>query len=443
MSPSLRNLEFETNGPFETFRSLNVSEWPILLHHLAEKCPKLQTLSAFPRHFKNSLDPRVGLHISNDIKAKINSQRELGLGPFFANLCPLVSLTSSGEILDDACFSAIGTWPALESLTIRMNPKIRDCTIPTLDNTAFPALTGLTLHWIPNFNVFRMFWDTPALVSKLTTVKLLPSIELSYYTNEEISDTVSQILSMLAEKSPRLENIWLRMLHPDAGRPYNEIPRSILDVLHKLPLRSIHLDGVVLLDPETSGPKETHKNLDLVTYFAKMFPDLKQLGFPLHPVHLSIRRDFHSKFPQLESLCFDFDLSALSVDLKVDTANIPRYRSSPFFMLEANFLGISDESFVPSIKRFSYEDAMLFVTYVFSLWPDTQIAAQMEEVDCDGDRTVHHNMIELINVHLANLSWWNCDASVEYKDVKVLNEESWARCKVNNRGSQDGDSDSE
>ncbi|KAG9127740.1 hypothetical protein FRC07_010192 [Ceratobasidium sp. 392] len=395
ISPSLLNLEFEHDNAFEDYRVLCAPEWSLLLYYLAERSPKLQTLLVFPQNFrKDKLHLRVEQFLPNDAKATIGRQLADGLSPFLANLPPLLKFTTCGEIFDKACFTTISTWSTLESLTIHMNRNKRDYTLPTLDDAAFPSLTSLALYWIPDFDAFRMLWDASALVSKLTTVKLLPSHELSYYTNKEAGDTFSQIMSTLAEKSPCLEKVWLLMLHPDFGRPNFDIKISALDICRHLALRSLYVGGVVIEELRSFDDFNPQGDSNLIEYFAAAFP-------------------------------FDFDLFDLPIGANLEA--IPRYRKSPFFKLEANFFGLSDDGGEPGIRRFSCCDAILFANYLFSLWPDVRIDAQVHEFD-DENRAVHRNMIELINKQLHVLSSCNLDPSLKYEDVQLLNEESWAEC---------------
>ncbi|KAG8685869.1 hypothetical protein FRC08_012870 [Ceratobasidium sp. 394] len=157
-----------------------------------------------------------------------------------------------------------------------------------------------------------------------------------------------------------------------------------------------------------------------------MFPGLKELGLPCQELSFADLQTFHSKLPHLEALRFDFSLGSLS-ELKVDLASVARHRRSRFHTLEANFFGLSEWTKISDISCWGYEDALLFTQYLFSLWPNARIAAQLDPQELEEVPT-QEKMIELINEHLALLSYCNQDPSMKYEDVKVLNEESWKAC---------------
>ncbi|KAG8736937.1 hypothetical protein FRC10_008710 [Ceratobasidium sp. 414] len=133
--------------------------------------------------------------------------------------------------------------------------------------------------------------------------------------------------------------------------------------------------------------------------------------------------------PQLESLRFDFALRSLPPDQAVNLNDVPRYRLSPFRILEANFLGIEEDGYGVGVTGFRCDHAIQLANYLFSLWPNVQIAAQPDEEEFE-DCTAHHKMIALINDHLAALSCCNRDPSIKYEDIKILNEDSWGKCKT-------------
>ncbi|KAG8701338.1 hypothetical protein FRC08_004134 [Ceratobasidium sp. 394] len=309
-----------------------------------------------------------------------------------------------------------------------------DYTLPELDDNSFPALTHLGLFWIHDMDTFQRIWDSPALTKKLTSLKLIPTPEFCFYTNIEFSDTLVQIFSVLAERSPSLQALWLRALHPDTSDPFYEASLPAFAALQILPLQSLYVDGIHFEEywffhqPHAFDDESVAKREAFIKHFATAFPALRELGFPLHTVPWTDCPLFHSHMPQLESLRFNFNLGTLK-GKKVDLNNVPRCRCSPFRTLEANFLGISEGGFEADIRGFRYGDATRLVNYLFSIWPNVQIAAQPDGEDFE-DYTPHYRRIALINNHLAALSLCNRDASIKYGDIKILNKESWARCEA-------------
>ncbi|KAG8741499.1 hypothetical protein FRC10_002750 [Ceratobasidium sp. 414] len=456
-------------------------ESSVLLHAISEKCPKLQTLAIHPKSKKTEPDSNHWAieYVSGDNKAKVEDQLQHGLAPFINTLPPLVRFASSEEILDHTCFKTISTWPLLESLTINLNPYKGKYTLPKLPDTAFPSLKHLALYWLPSSKTFYRFWDVPGLVSKLTSVKIFPSGDLCR-EKEQFTRILLPILSTLAERSPHLQDLWFWAIDPDAMRAGYSIPISTLDVLRKLSLRTLYLEGVGLTEPVTPEANASDKDTtekgkgegnskneiegkgdsggdgegeddaegedededgegedededeprgrctDVAERLATMFPLLKELGLPNQELSFANLQTFQSKLPQLEALRFDFSLTSLP-NLKIDLGSVARHRPSPFHTLEANFFGLDEWTQICDISSWDYDDALSFTHYIFSLWPNAQIAAQLDPQELEEYPT-QEKMIELINEHLTSLSYCNQDPSMKYEDIKILDEESWKAC---------------
>ncbi|KAG8701336.1 hypothetical protein FRC08_004132, partial [Ceratobasidium sp. 394] len=224
---SLISLEFVI-ASFARLPKLPPSESLVLLHVIATKCPKLLTLSMAGHPDANdSPDPYSIQYLPYDEKTNLEEQLPLGLGRFVASIRPLVNLTFSAEILDPACFRTIGTWPSLKSLVITMDPNKRDYFLPELDDDSFPALKHLGLYWISDMDTFQRILSAPALTKKLTSVKLLPSRDICCHFNG-FSAALSRLLSIVAEQSPSLQSLWLRMAHPAANHPVYDTSLTVL-----------------------------------------------------------------------------------------------------------------------------------------------------------------------------------------------------------------------
>ncbi|KAG9085507.1 hypothetical protein FS749_004365 [Ceratobasidium sp. UAMH 11750] len=430
LSSSLISLEFVI-ASFGGLPELSPSESLILLHAIATKCPKLQTLSMVVDPDEDSPELHAIEYLPDDERMKIEEHIPLGLGSFVASVRPLVNLTFSAEILNPACFRTIGTWPSLESLVITMDPEKSDYTLPQLDHDSFPALRHLGLFWIPDMATFRRVWTAPALIRKLTSVKLLPSPDFCSRL-VHLSDIV-ELFSILAKNSPSLQGLWLRMTHPAVNGPvYYDVPLTVVAPLQELPLETLYIEGIQFSDylfyfiRGVYSTEYVTKRNAFIKHFATSFPALRELGFPLHRISLTDLSEFHSQMPQLESLSFDFDLGFLPRGHIVNLGNIPRYRRSPFRTLEVYFPSGDQDRFGMDAE-FQYDEAVRLVNYLFSLWPNVQITAQPDEEEFE-DRTPRHRKVALINEQLAALSCCNHDPSIKYEDVKILNEYSWAKC---------------
>ncbi|KAG8775018.1 hypothetical protein FRC12_001708 [Ceratobasidium sp. 428] len=466
LSPSLIRLEF-FNFSHICHPELAMVDSLALLHVLSETCPKLQKLAFHPDPEDKEPTPHAYAleRLSGDSKSKFEDQLRHGLGSFITNTPPLVSLASSDVILDGACFETISTWPLLESLAIDLGSDRHKYELPKFGDTAFPSLKRLVLNWVPDSKTFKMFWNAPALVKKLTSVNLLLSGDLCSEKGR-FNHILLPMIETLAERSPHLEDLWLYAVDPDAMRAWYSIPMPTLEVLKKVPLRRLYIEGVDLRetasdevgndkndaaskgageagDKDNDGDQDEDKAQDeddededddepranrltnVAEPLAAMFPILKELSLPRQQMRFTELVTLQSKMPQLEILRFDFDLCSIG-ESKVDFGSIPRHRSSSFRVLEANFLGIDEHTSIISISNLGYNDIASFVQYIFSLWPNVQIAALPDPDGPDSDEhSENEKAIALVNEHLAGLSYCNRDPSVRYKDIKILNETSW------------------
>ncbi|KAG9127669.1 hypothetical protein FRC07_011053 [Ceratobasidium sp. 392] len=451
LSPSLRRLQFATLTPVFSPK-LRMAESFTLLHILSEKCPNLQTLAIHPELDKRKQDTEayaLGC-VPEDSRAKLKDQIQHGLTPFIACISPLVSFASSSMILDQACFTTISTWPLLESLSITLDPLQGRYEVPELPDTAFPSLKSLALYWLPDMKTFRMFWNTPVLVSKLTSVKLLPSGDLCREKGR-FNRILLPIFTTLVERSPNLQDLWFEAVDPDAMRAWYSVPISTIEVLKKLALQRLYIEAVDLREAapdedndDGKGNEEDEENedgdedededdeprvdrcTDVAERLTTMFPNLKELSLPRQRSSFSDLPTFQSKMPELEVLRFDFELWSLS-KTTVDLESIPRYRQSPFKILEANFLGIDEHTNVIGLSNLKYEDVTFLVRYLFSLWPNVQLEALPDNEGLE-EYPAHEAAIALVNKHLSALSYCNRDPSMKYEDIKILNENSWKSC---------------
>ncbi|KAG8719586.1 hypothetical protein FRC09_010925 [Ceratobasidium sp. 395] len=476
LSSSLLRLEYVDGGWSLQNCELTMTNSLILLHIVSEKCPKLQRLAVYSGsdEKKSTSNLEALKYVSSDDKAKVELQLQQGPAPFIVNIPPLVSFATSEDILNRACFQTISTWPLLESLAITLNAYKYGYTPPELPDTAFPSLKYLALYWLPDRKTFRRLWDTPTLVSKLTSVKILPCGDLCR-EKSQFKFILEPILATLAEKSPHLENLWFRALDPDAARAWYHVPLSSLEVLKKVPLKKLYIEGVDFRErvgskknhdikqskggkgskddkdkdgcrdkregededgseegTESEDEEEDHSVPlrtcpDVGERLVTMFPDLQELAFPRHNLPSTDISRLHSKMPHLEALRFDFDIGSFSA-MSVDLESVPRLRKSPFRIFEANFLGMDESIQIKGISDLSYHSAVGLAQYLFSLWPNVQIEA-VEDVDEMEEYAAHRNAIALINEHLTILSYCNRDPSMKYEDVEVLNKTSWKSCR--------------
>ncbi|KAG9079423.1 hypothetical protein FS749_008539 [Ceratobasidium sp. UAMH 11750] len=323
LSPSVISLELTA----ATYVEMTFPPLAVLLLALSTHCPNLQRLAVAPHTERPGFMPaplrRILKFTTANYTAEVEEHIKLGPGPSLACICPLVSFTISINILDRFCLDVISAWPLLESLELIMVPG-QSFRLPKLAESAFPALAHLTLYEVPDFITFNSFWDAPPLVGKLTSVKLLSSAGVFANMNSLFLPNHT-LISLLVDRSPHMQNLWLKVQDAGIARAALEVPVSVLDPLQRLSLHTLYLEGISLIGCE-----------NIPNCLATTFPMLRELGLPDHRITFADLRTYQAQMPQLRSLCHGVKLESLSRDLGPDISDIPRYRQSLFRTLQVN-----------------------------------------------------------------------------------------------------------
>ncbi|KAG8793733.1 hypothetical protein FRC12_001816 [Ceratobasidium sp. 428] len=415
LSSSLLGLEFSlTDSLYHS--NISMAESAILLSLVSARCPQLKTLGFTPQDVNYPQSYRSETSLLRTLTQIIDQSLEekLGhyLGYFITPFQPLVRFTSSVNILDVSSFGLVSTWPCLESFEILFDGELLE--LPSFSDTAFPVLTHLGLHQVPDWTTLEDVWDNPAIVSKLTSIKLDVAESCSDFESDPV-DEIILAFSILGTRSPHTQNLWLHVENPD---DYSYVmSTSDLDQLGSLPLHSLHLGGISFKRPE-----------DIPRYIATTFPGIKELGLPNHLIKLNELQVFRSELPLLEVLRIKFKLKTISPDFEVDLSDVPRHRNIPLHTLEANFIGSREEETRLDIFSMEYSNAKALSSYLFTLWPNIQITAQGA---CQYIPEFYRylKLMALINDHLARLSYCNRDSLIQYQSIHALNEDSWEDCK--------------
>ncbi|KAG8785149.1 hypothetical protein FRC12_017919 [Ceratobasidium sp. 428] len=420
LSSSLLGLEFSiTNSSYRW--SIPVIESATLLYLLSTRCPQLRTLGFTPRELSHYLPnwPRISLlhTLTRIIDQSLEEELSHHLGYYITNMQPLVRFTSSFSVLDVACFELISTWPLLESFEVLFEHDGDLFELPTFPETVFPVLTHFGLHQVPNWAILEEVWDHPALVGKLTSVKLNMAESCVNFVDDSVDDLVSAF-DVIATCSPHTQNLWFHVENSDRHYPAYEISTSDLDQLGSLPLHSLHLGGISFEDLD-----------DVPRHIVTTFPGIKELSLPQHLVTLNELQAFRSELPLLEVLRIELDLETISPNFKVDLNDVSRHRNTPLHTLEANFIGNTEEESTLDILSMKCSDAKAFSNYLFTLWPNVQIIPR-GDVQYIPETYRHQNAMALINDYLARLSYCNHEPSIQYQSVRVLNKSSWEKCKL-------------
>ncbi|KAG8723126.1 hypothetical protein FRC09_004638 [Ceratobasidium sp. 395] len=391
LSSSLLGLEFSlTDSLYHS--NIPMAESAILLSLVSARCPQLKTLGFTPpdvNYYPQSYRSETSLlrTLTQIIDQSLEEKLGHYLGYFITPLQPLVRFTSSVNILDISTFGLVSTWPCLESFEILFDGELLE--LPSFSDTAFPALTHLGLHQVPDWTTLEDVWDNPAIVSKLTSVKLDVAESCSDFESDPV-DEIILAFSILGTRSPHTQNLWLHVENPD---DYSYVmSTSDLDQLGSLPLHSLHLGGISFTRLE-----------DVPRYIATTFPGIKELGLPNHLITLDELQVFRSELPLLEVLRIKFKLKTISPNFEVDLNDVPRHRNIPLHTLEANFIGSREEETRLDIFSMEYSKAKALSRYL--------------------------KLMALINDHLARLSYCNRDPLIQYQSIHALNEDSWEDCR--------------
>ncbi|KAG9087107.1 hypothetical protein FS749_003166 [Ceratobasidium sp. UAMH 11750] len=267
LSPSLVSLDLIPTSYIEfLFPPL-----PVLLHALSTNCPNLHTLALIPN--PGSEFPGMMSYFlesaTSDYASKIEDLLKHGPGPALALLCPLISFTIPIGVLDHFCWDVISAWPLLERLELIADPKDPSCSLPEIAESAFPSLRHLALHIVnAQIDTFNVLWSVPALVHKLTSVKVVPAGRLCTHRANYFL-LYSLILPVLVEQSPCVQDLWLDVRDPRARNTSHLSPIFTLDILRQLPLRTLHIEGLYLMG---------HANIP--GYLVENFPRLKKFTLP-------------------------------------------------------------------------------------------------------------------------------------------------------------------
>ncbi|KAG8796477.1 hypothetical protein FRC12_021110 [Ceratobasidium sp. 428] len=351
LSSSLLGLEFSiTHSSYRW--SIPVIESATLLYLLSTRCPQLKTLGFTPRDLSDSPPHRLRVSLLHTLTEILDQSLEEKvsdhLGYYITTMQPLVRFTSSFSVLDVCCCELISTWPCLESFEIMFGYDDDSFELPTFPEAAFPALTHLGVHQIPDWETLEEIWDCSVLVSKLNSVKINMAETCVNFMDESIDDLASAF-DAIATCSPHTQNLWFYVENSDRQYSAYEISTSDLDQLGNLPLRSLYLGGIAFENPE-----------DVPQHIAATFPEIKELGLPNHLVMLGELQAFRSELPLLEVLRIELDLETISPDFKVDLNNVPRNRNIPLHTLEANFIGNTEEESRSDVLSMKCSNAKAF-----------------------------------------------------------------------------------
>jgi hypothetical protein len=214
-----------------------------------------------------------------------------------------------------------------------------------LTDASFLSLKHLGLYYLPCYSDFDMFWDAPSIASKLTSVKL-------HFSPDFLDRPPDlQLLSVIAERSPYLENLQVYLLDSDEPNPPFEAPASTLDVLKMLPLQILYLDNIGF----------TGCN-NLAKYIATLFSALRVHEMPAQPINFLDLLHLVVKMPHLEHLDMNICVTPLPLPdgFVADISNISRHRHSKFHTLKAvDYHELwCDELYGHGFQRFTYQDAI-------------------------------------------------------------------------------------
>ncbi|KAG9124390.1 hypothetical protein FRC07_011804 [Ceratobasidium sp. 392] len=282
-SPSLVNLEV-TAADLAIAPSISYSATSFIMEYLTARCPKLERLGLFPC-------------------AEIGTDAEEGEGNLLAFLSGGLFYKYTAHFTTLRHLSCTLAWfqgPPLRILgQLRHLESIDVCGIDDADDmdselteNSFPSLRSLSLHRPHPYDATQTLWTTQ-MIKNLTSLYI--SLEMAALVNDGTEEEP-------LDPAGALEDII-------------EIDESVLEILQKLPLKSLHL-GQVRLDNEA---------LDFD--FASVWPSVTRLSIPQQPAPLAtISRS--AVLPELQHL-------VLRLDFGIPTLEYDKI-TSPLTVLEAS-----------------------------------------------------------------------------------------------------------
>lgn len=324
-SSSLRDLLF-TRDPFESAPETPQSAVKTLVKCLADKSPRLRTLSIFAESDDVYDDndgqleflPPVREHPLDRALVYITGIRDL--------CCNLVFLGGKG-------MDIIGKVPHLESLTIHSDIYVADYSlVTTLPDDSFPSLQQLNLC-LSDHEDFATIFKIRPMFSKITTLNICP---------QDCRVTFPSSVWLVTELFPSLKNVpYLQNLKISFGptaskrQSYKLAVSRVSNLMSRLPLKSLSLSPAILDFSTLSGLGTTWAQLTYLelpqnyatTSMLAPFAELPKLQHLVIFLHLCL--DFGNSYPPGRSNPLPFHTLEASVQSLTYGKDIPA-RDCPF-----------------------------------------------------------------------------------------------------------------
>ncbi|KAG8740017.1 hypothetical protein FRC12_016134 [Ceratobasidium sp. 428] len=369
--PSLVNIEIATSD----LRSVPTVSYPTasyIMRYLGLRCPKIERLSLFPSVGKDDRSDHA------EIGLRAFPRGDILFYMYATTLTCLRHLSCTYAWLQPLGAQVLGRLPYLESIAAcGAHNADHDSFDPAINEDLFPMLHYLYLR-DPDCLESAKVMEATQIVKNLKSLHV--SLGMSYYADAGEESWIMDQFSSLLLNTPNLTDLRI-----DANLGSNEdyvyfMDESVLGILQRLPLKSLHLGEIRLYLQALS--------LDL----ASVWPFVTSLRIPWQPASL----EMISRFAELPNL--------LELELRLDLRKPTREYSkttSRLTVLEASRSSkiYSDSEDIEQITRALHN---IFPDITRVAWPNTHIGWPSDLREGPA-KTLEYERAEFLNRYLATL----------------------------------------
>jgi hypothetical protein len=318
-----------------------------ILHALQKQCPKLGTLVLCSDNTSGCPDEeRPLVPLDYDISN-------------FFEAAPLRILTSSLSIINDMRHVSLLS-RGIERLNIHYTLPCGSFEALTAPDVEWPNLYQLSVYSLRRIEDLNYLWAVPALVSKLTSVKL--QLHDRSFPHNTISDSLEMLATALANGSPHLKRLWL---FRRGTRGSFENPAAVVQLLSKLALQELRVGSRA---DETPGSVDLRRNLQ-----GRKFQSIEHLEVGQHLVDLLDLQFYVRSMPELKHLAIQVrisnkDLQTYQVDMLTSLHDLNLHVVNAIFEDTSESAWESASRYVLPVTFTEY--MLNRFRFLLSLWPN-------------------------------------------------------------------------
>ncbi|KAG8726519.1 hypothetical protein FRC12_023326, partial [Ceratobasidium sp. 428] len=265
-SPSLVNLLI-TDGNLWDTPTVSYPAASFMMKSLAAHQPKLERLELFPFS-------EVGNYVD---EGESNLLAFLSGDPFYkyaVYFTSLKHLSCTFAWFEGPALQILGQLPHLETIDVCGVDEPEEAS-SELSEDSFPSLRSLYLHMSNPFDAAIILMITQMLKG-LTSLRILLDIVglINAMVDEQL--WLTEDFFPLLLNAPNVTDLWIDADPNNELEDEIEIDRSVLEVFHQLPLKSLHLGQICMSDE------------DLQSNLAWVWPSISRLSMPRQPISFTL-----------------------------------------------------------------------------------------------------------------------------------------------------------